>query len=327
MSQLKEIKPDDLQEMEERLNQYFAELDRPNRLEEIKHKLANGQSLTHTDSVYALLHYQETFDTDFLRQILHPEVKFTSKYYRLQGIDEVVEQFAQWYKPEKVQDKYAPPKQEFQKAVLPYFVDGRLNPPALTRLGKIFSEQGCHGCESISLRPLDLTVKESPARIAGLFSSHFSDHLSGRIAFGSENCIPSKQLLDKATGFQVSLTPTVPNKVALVVSTLTQQFKVELCRQRQQIWNTNSLDKLDRWLKAIDTGVDSCTLKLKQRCTVYLHAIAMERGLVKLLIHSARDYELFDLSAVLAKGDLIRHFQVAIDSLSADMNSIRERKE
>jgi hypothetical protein len=50
----------------------------------------------------------------------------------------------------------------------------------------------------------------------------------------------------------------------------------------------------------------------------------MNRGLVKLLIHSARDEELFDLSAVMVKEDLIRHFQDAMDSLPADSESTGE---
>lgn len=324
MSRPKEITPEDLQEMEERLDQYFADLDRPNRLEEIKSKLAKGESLTNTDGVFALLHYQESFDSDFLRQILHPEVKFISKHVRLEGIDEVVEQFAQWYKPEEVKGKYAPPKQEFKNAVLPCFVGGGLNRPALTRVGKVSTDHGCQGFMGINLKPLDVETKESPDRISGFFATHFFDHLSGRIAFGSVNCIPSKRLLDKATGFQVAMTPTGPNKIALVVSTLTQQFEVELCRQRQHILDSNPLEKFDRWLKAIDTGVDTCTLELCQRCTVYLHAIAMERGLVKLLIHSARDYELFDLSAVMVKDDLIRHFQDAMDNLPTYTESTGE---
>lgn len=316
MSRPKEITPEDLQEMEARLDQYFADLDRPNRLEEIKSKLALGQSFTHTDGVFALLHYKESFDSDFLRQILHPEVEFISKHYLLRGIDEVVAQFAEWYKP-SVQDKYASPEQEFKNAVLPCFVDGGLIRPALTQIGKIGSQHGCQGFMGIKLQPLDLETKESPDRISGFFSNHYFDHLSGRIAFGSVNCIPSKRLLDKATGFQVTMTPTDSNKIALMVSTLTQQFEVELCCQRQHILDINPLDKFDRWLKAIDTGVDICTLELYQRCTVYLHAIAMKRGLVKLLIHSARNYELFDLSAVMVKGDLISHFQNAMDSLGS----------
>jgi hypothetical protein len=320
----KEITPEALQEMEERLDQYFADLDRPNRLEEIKNKLAKGQSLTNTDGVFALLHYRESFDCDFLRQILHPEVKFISKHVRLEGIDEVVEQFAQWYKPEKEQDKYASPRQEFINAVLPRFVDGRLIRPALTRLGKFSSDHGCQGFMGISLQPLDRDMKESPDRISGFFATHYFDHLSGRIAFGDVECIPSKRLLDKATGFQVAMKPTGPNKIALVVSTLTQLFEVELCRQERHILDINPLDGFGRWLKAIDTGVDSCTLRLQQRCTVYLHAIAMNRGLVKLLIHSARDEELFDLSAVMVKEDLIRHFQDAMDSLPADSESTGE---
>lgn len=324
MSRTKEITPEDLQEMEERLDDYFADLDRPNRLEEIKNKLAKGQSLTNTDGVFALLHYQESFDSDFLRQILHPEVKFISKHYLLEGIEEVVAQFAQWYKPEEVKDKYAPPAQECKNAVFPRFVDGRLSPPMLTRMVNISTEHGCHGFMGISLEPLDGNIEESPLRISRFFSSHFFDHLSGRIAFGGVNCIPSKRLMDKATGFKVAMMQTGPNKIALVVSTLTQQFEVELCRQRQHILDSNPLDKFDRWLKAIDTGVDTCTLNLQQRCTVYLHAIAMERGLVKLLIHSARDDELFDLSAVMVKEDLIRHFQGAMDNLPAYAESTGE---
>jgi len=317
MSRPKEITPEALQEMEERLETYFADLDHSNRLEEIKNKLTLGQSLTHTDGLFALLHYQESFDNDFLRQILHPKVKLISKHCQLEGIEEIVEEFAKWYKPEKVQDKYSPPKQEFQNAVLPRFVDGRLSPPALTRVGKI-SDHGCQGFQSISLSPLEPDVGDSPTRIAGIFESNFFDHLSGRIAFAGENCIPSKELLVKATGFQVAMRPTNPNKIELIVSTLTQQFEVELSRQEQHILDINPLDKFDRWLKAIDTGVDICTLELYQRCTVYVHAIAMERGLVKLLIHSARNFELFDLSAVMVNKDLIRHFQDAINGLEMD---------
>jgi hypothetical protein len=318
MSRTKEITPEALQEMEEQLDQCFADLDRPNRLDEIKNKLAKGQSFTQIDGVFAMLYFMESFDSDFLRQILHPEVTFNSKHVRLKGIEQVTEKFSEWYKPEKVHDEFAPPKQEFQNAVVSRFVDGRLCAPALTRIGRDFSDHGCQGFLGISLQPLDREAEESPSRISGFFSSHFFDHLSGRIAFGDVNCIPSKRLLDKATGFQVAMTPTGPNKITLVVSTLTQQFEVALCRQEQHILDTNPLDGFGRWLKAIDTGVDSCTLKLYQRCTVYLHAIAMKHGLVKLLIHSARDNELFDLSAVMAKEDLIRHFQDAMDSLPAD---------
>jgi hypothetical protein len=325
MSRTKEISHEALQEMEEQLDQCFADLDHPNRLDEIKNKLAKGQSLTQTDGVFAMLHYKESFDSDFLRQILHPDVTFNSKHVRLKGIDEVVEKFSEWYKPEKVQDEFVPPKQEFQNTVVSRFVDGRLCPPALTRIGKNSSGHGCQGFLGIELQPLDWGNEESPGRISGFFSSHFFDHLSGRIAFGDVNCIPSNRLLDKATGFQVAMTPTSPNKIALVISTLTQQFEVDLCRREQHILDINPLDGFGRWLKAIDTGVDSCTLKLYQRCTVYLHAIAMKRGLVKLLIHSARDNELFDLSAVMAKEDLIRHFQDAMDTLPADAEPTGEK--
>jgi hypothetical protein len=318
MAQPKEISPQALQEMEERLDRYFADVARPGRIEEIKNKLAKGQSLTQTDGVFALWWFQKSLDAEFLRQTMHPEVKLIAKQWKCNGVDEMVEQFVQWYKPSPPADKFQPPPREFVKVVIPKFVDGGVSAPALTELGYRMNEHGAHGFTSVSVKPLDPNDPDSPARIAGIFFSHYSDHFSGDIAFGDENCIPSKKLLYKATGFRLQMTLTEPNKVLLTLSTRTQSFEVMLSRQIKHILDTNPIERLQRWLKAIDTGVDRCTLNVQQRCTVYLHAIAMKRGLVKLLIHSARKNELFDLSAVMLKDDLIRQFEEALDSLPAD---------
>lgn len=318
MAQGKDISPQALQEMEEQLDQYFADLARPGRVQEIKDKLDKGQSLTPTDGAFALWWFQESLDLEFLRQTLHPEVSIISKHCRCEGVDEVVRQFAQWYKPRPPVDKHQPPQREFAKAVTPRFVNGNLSAPALTEVGCRRDEHGAHGFFMVTVKRLDENNADSPARIVSFFNSHFVDHFSGEITFGSENCIPSKKLLDKATGFRLKMKVTQPNQVLLSLATRTQSFEVTLSRQVKSILDINLIERLQRWLKAIDTGVDRCTLELQQRCTVYLHAIAMERGLVKLLIHSARDDELFDLSAVMLKDDLIRHFQEAIDSLPTE---------
>lgn len=191
----------------------------------------------------------------------------------------------------------------------------QFNTPVLTELGYRMHEHGANGCLVAGVKPLDPNDPDSPDRIAGLFFSHYPDHFSGQISFANENCIPNKKLLDKATGFRLQMTQTQPNEVQLTIATRTQSFEVNLSRQIKHLLNINPIERLQRWLKAIDTGVDRCTLNVQQRCTVYLHAIAMERGLVKLLIHSAREHELFDLSAVMRKDDLIRHFQEALDGL------------
>ena len=318
MAQAKEISPEALAEMEERLDVYFADLARPERVQEVKDKLANGQSLTQIDGVVAQLWFEQSLDAEFLREALHPEVKIVSKHCLCNGVDEVIEQFAQWYKPRPPVDKYQPSPREFFKVITPRFVDGQVSAPALTELGYRMHEHGAHGVTGVQVKPLDENKPDSPARIAGYFYSHYSDHYSGGITFASETCIPSKKLLDKATGFRLKMTATEPHQVLLRITTRTQWFQVTLSRQDKYVLGVNHIERLQRWLRAIDTGVDRCTLKLQQRCTVYLHAIAMKHGLVKLLIHSSRDYELFDLSAVMVKEDLIRHFQEAMDGLPQD---------
>ena len=318
MTQAKDISPEALAEMEERLDAYFADLARPGRVQEVKDKLAKGQSLTQIDGVVAQWWFEQSLDAAFLREALHPAVEIIAKHCLCNGVDEVTEQFAQWYQPRPPVDKYQPTPREFVKVITPRFVDGTLSAPALTELGYRMSEHGAHGLTLVRVNPLDENNPNSPARIAGYYYSDYSDHYSGGIAFASEKCIPSKKLLDKATGFRLQMTATEPNQVLLRITTRTQAFEVTLSRQIKHILDINPIDRLQRWMQAIDTGVDRCTLQLQQRCTVYLHAIAMKRGLVKLLIHSARDYELFDLSAVMVKEDLIRHFQEAVDGLPAE---------
>jgi hypothetical protein len=286
----------------------------------VRSRLVAGVDINELEALACLRHCLETSDPDLVAMAMTDDVQLIGKWHRARGREEVLAalmeraQARAAEKKRRVESGFAGKADDDDRGpalrTLIHFVDGRVSGFALSGL----DERNTRTSGSFHLEvgnDLSGGERSTQGRIQTISWLHFENMVSGHAGFASMSCVPSAEVLDLVTGFDVLAAAGHEGRIAFSIVTGTDRFECELRR--------GDALRLSLWANAVAWGVDHCGTDLWQRCKMELCAHLVAPGWVTLVVRSARAWERADLIALVSVHDLVSRLRRAFNRLAAEI--------
>ena len=285
----------------------------------VRSKLVAGADINELEALLCLRHCLETCERDLVAMAMTDDVRLIGKWHQARGREEVLAALM-----ERAEARAAERKRRIESGFaaaeaddddhgpalrsLIHFVDGRVSGYALSSLDEHNTRTS--GSFHVNVdNDLPGGNRSTQGRIHTISWLHFENMVSGYAGFASMRCVPSAEVLELVTKFDVLAVAGHEGQIAFTIVTSTDRFECELRR--------GDALRLSLWANAVAWGVDHCGTDLWQRCKMELAAHSVAPGWVTLVVRSARAWERADLIAVVSVHELVSRLRGAFNRLAA----------